>query len=44
VENMWRKLLKTPRRKLPVSSAASGRPHLSWKKSVERSVNGKMAE
>ena len=44
VENMCSRLLKTAARKPPPAPAVSGRPHFSWKKSVESAVNGKMAE
>ena len=44
VENMCRKLPKTPLQKLPPVSAVSASPHFSWKKSVERAVKGKIAE
>ena len=44
VENMWNRLAKTALKKPPPVLAVSGRPHFSWKKSVESAVNGKMAE
>ncbi len=44
VENMWNRFAKAAAKKPPPPPAVSGRPHFSWKKSVESAVNGKIAE
>jgi hypothetical protein len=44
VLNMCRKSLNTCARNVPPPPTVSGRPHFSWKKSVDNAVNGKIAE